>query len=63
MAGTVACNNELKRLMIESEDESCYVIIWAITWATMLARVWGSMIEYIGGGGAGWFKDEVMLEL
>ena len=63
MTEAVACNNELKRLMTEGGGRDCYVIVWIIIWITMLARVWKSMVEYIGRGGAGWFEDEVALKL
>ena len=63
MAEAVACNNELKRLMIKNEDEGCCVMVWVIIWAIMLARVWESMVGYIGEGGADWFEGEVMLKL
>ena len=59
----VACNNELKRLMIKGGGEDCCVMIWVIIWATMLVKVWRSMMEYIGEGGAGWSENEVMLKL
>ena len=53
MAETVACNNKLKKLMTESKNENCCVMIWVITWTIMLAKVWESMMRYIGEGGAG----------
>ena len=62
MAEAVVCNNRLRKLMIEGGDGGCCVMIWAITWATMLARVWGSMVGYISIG-AGWSEGEVMLRL
>ena len=63
MAEAVACNNRLRKLMIKDRGKDCCVMIWAITWATILARVWGSIIRYIGRGGADWSEDEVALEL
>ena len=52
MTEIIACNNKLKKLMIEGGDEGYCVMIWVITWAIMLARVWGSMGEYIDEGRA-----------
>ena len=63
MAEAVACNNRLRKLIIENGNKDCCVMIWAIIWVTMLARVWGSMVGYISGGGAGWSEGEVMLKL
>ena len=63
MTKAVACNNKLKKLMIENEGRDCCVMIWIIIWATMLVRVWGSMVRYIGGGGAGWSESGVALRL
>ena len=63
MTEIIACNNKLKKLMIEGGDESCCVIIWVIIWATMLVKVWGLIMEYISRGGADWFKDEMVLRL
>ena len=63
MAEAVVCNNKLKRLMIKSEGRNYCVIIWVITWATMLARVWELMMRYISEEGAGWFESRVMLKL
>ena len=62
MAETVVCNNKLKKLMTEDEGRGCCVIIYIITWTTMLARVWGSMIKYISRE-ADWFKGRVVLKL
>ena len=62
MTEVVACNNKLKRLMTESGGRDCCVMIWVITWAIMLARVWGSMMEYISIG-AGWSESGVALRL
>ena len=62
MAEAVACNNELRKLIIEDEDGNCYVMIWVIIWATMLAKVWKSMMEYISRE-ADWFENEVILKL
>ena len=53
MAEAVACNNELGKLMIEGGSRDCCVMIWAITWATMLVKVWESIGKYISRGGAG----------
>ena len=63
MTEVIACNNKLRKLMTESGGRGCCVIIWVITWATILARVWESMGEYISRGGADWSEGEVMLRL
>ena len=59
---TVACNNRLGKLIIENEGEDCCIMICAIIWAIMLARVWGLMVKYISEG-ADWFEGEVALKL
>ena len=63
MTETVVCNNKLKKLMTEGGDRGCCVMIWVIIWVIMLARVWGLMMGYIDGGGAGWSEGGVMLRL
>ena len=63
MTEAVACNNELRRLITENENENCCVMIWAITWATMLAKVWESMRGYIDEKGTDWSEGRVILEL
>ena len=50
MTEAVACNNELRRLMTEGKGRDCCVMVWVITWTTILARVWGSMMRYIDVG-------------
>ena len=49
--------------MIENESEDCCVIIWVIIWATMLARVWESIVKYIDEREADWSENEVVLKL
>ena len=49
--------------MIENGGEDCCVIVYVIIWAIMLAKVWKSMIRYIGEGGTDWFESEVVLRL
>ena len=63
MAEAVACDNRLRKLMTESGGRDCCVMVWAIIWATMLARVWESMMGYISEGGAGWSEGEMVLRL
>ena len=63
MAEAVACDNRLKKLIIENESEDCCVMIWIIIWATMLAKVWESMMEYIDEWGADWSEGRVALRL
>ena len=53
MAEAVACNNKLRKLITEGGGRDYCIMIWVIIWATMLTRVWGSMMGYIDEGGAG----------
>ena len=63
MAEIVACNNKLKKLMTEDGGGNCCVMIWVITWATMLTKIWKSMMKYISRGGADWFENRITLRL
>ena len=63
MAEVVACNKKLRKLITKDKDKGCCVMICVITWATMLARVWGLMMKYIDEREADWFENEIMLRL